>query len=404
MGDGEELKTAMINPALADGMQCTLTVVLPSGQESRHVMRKMSLLVGRSEQCDIVIKDGSVSSRHCEVAKEHGKILIRDLGSSNGLVIGGKKVQESDLFDGDVVKIGQTMLKVSIEGGARRPGGGRSAPSSGVSDGSTAFLGAGQLEEMQQAPPPRRPMREPPPEPQGSDAAAWIKLFITLIVVGAVVGGGIYLYMKRVYRARDRDAAATMARAIEATLTSTPCGLVQDKVHSLAKLDNQVTDVRLQWPPPRPNPTGYSRYVKMLKEKMTEYQRIMDALNNYVAQQKVALETVKATSAGLNQKKVVEAGEEAVKVMEDRIAQSDAFIRDWRKLHSETEQYADTVDGLFNEGRSSLASEFQNFQFSKGAPEVIAACRRNFDRVKQQAMEKSAALKKEAGVTEEAAQ
>jgi hypothetical protein len=179
---------------------------------------------------------------------------------------------------------------------------------------------------------------------------------------------------------------------------------VQDSIHQLAKEDNSVVDVRLQWPPPKPNPSGYQRYVKMLKSKNTIYQRIIDALNNSVAQQKSQTETLKASSTSLNQKNVVAAGDELVKVMDDRVAQSETFIRDWRKIMAETETYADTVYGLFLDNRSSLASEFQNFQFSKGAPEIIAACRRSFDRVKVQAIEKSAALKKEAGLVEEAAQ
>ncbi len=54
------------------------------------------LVVGRSyDNCDLYIKDPSVSRRHARFIKAGDKLLIEDLGSTNGVSINGRQVKKN---------------------------------------------------------------------------------------------------------------------------------------------------------------------------------------------------------------------------------------------------------------------------------------------------------------------
>ena len=74
------------------------------------------ITLGRAPECTIVLQDESVSRVHAEVVqRETEGVLIRDLGSTNGTFLGGKRITESVLRKGDKVLLGrQTILKYEI--------------------------------------------------------------------------------------------------------------------------------------------------------------------------------------------------------------------------------------------------------------------------------------------------
>ena len=66
--------------------------------------------IGRDPQCDIQVDDPHVSRQHAEVvSKSKTDILIRDLGSTNGIFVNGKRVKEQQLLDGDKVLVGTRL-------------------------------------------------------------------------------------------------------------------------------------------------------------------------------------------------------------------------------------------------------------------------------------------------------
>lgn len=77
------------------------------------------LLVGRHPDCDLRINRPEISRRHCCVALAHDRMLIRDLGSRNGLRVNGKVVEEWQLETGDEVAIGPAIFRFEQE--ASRP-------------------------------------------------------------------------------------------------------------------------------------------------------------------------------------------------------------------------------------------------------------------------------------------
>jgi hypothetical protein len=70
------------------------------------------ITLGRRTDSTIVVPDSNVSSVHAEIIFEGGVPVIRDLGSTNGVFIEGRRVDEIVLSDRDRVKLGQTEIMV----------------------------------------------------------------------------------------------------------------------------------------------------------------------------------------------------------------------------------------------------------------------------------------------------
>src|SRR3954447_10947884 len=94
--------------------------------------------IGRHDECNLRIKSSQVSRKHCELFEKKGLLLVKDLGSSNGTIVNGKKVQGQRVLEpGDELTIGPVQLRVSKVGAPP------SAPSkSESSPGDTAVTAA----------------------------------------------------------------------------------------------------------------------------------------------------------------------------------------------------------------------------------------------------------------------
>jgi FHA domain-containing protein len=75
-----------------------------------HELRKPSVLIGRSKECDIRVSDPNVSRRHAEIRQEGSSYWIVDLGSTNGLSVNGRQLKRSKLDEGDRITLGSTEL------------------------------------------------------------------------------------------------------------------------------------------------------------------------------------------------------------------------------------------------------------------------------------------------------
>lgn len=69
-------------------------------------------VLGRDAGCDIVITGPHVSRRHAEISIRSGQLWVKDLGSSNGSFLNGKRTEESVLRHGDEVKFDAVTFKV----------------------------------------------------------------------------------------------------------------------------------------------------------------------------------------------------------------------------------------------------------------------------------------------------
>ena len=77
-----------------------------------------TLRIGRKPSNDLVLADEKTSGVHAEVVLEGDRHVLRDLGSTNGTFLDGKRVTEIVLTPGDVVTIGRLRVKFRQEGAA----------------------------------------------------------------------------------------------------------------------------------------------------------------------------------------------------------------------------------------------------------------------------------------------
>lgn len=70
--------------------------------------------IGRDAAADVVLSDPSVSARHAELRVEGGQVVVRDLGSTNGLVVEGERARHAPVHDGTRLVLGQTALSVRL--------------------------------------------------------------------------------------------------------------------------------------------------------------------------------------------------------------------------------------------------------------------------------------------------
>lgn len=69
------------------------------------------VIIGRSPSCQIPLEDSKVSRRHARIALEDGQARVSDLGSRNGTVVNGEKIEtEAVLLPGDRVQVGDTTV------------------------------------------------------------------------------------------------------------------------------------------------------------------------------------------------------------------------------------------------------------------------------------------------------
>jgi pSer/pThr/pTyr-binding forkhead associated (FHA) protein len=91
----------------------------PKGKEI--TITKSPTVIGRDPGCDVVIASGSVSRQHCRVEFSGSQATISDLGSRNGILVNGRKVDSAPLAPGDRLVIGQVGFVVGGAAGARAP-------------------------------------------------------------------------------------------------------------------------------------------------------------------------------------------------------------------------------------------------------------------------------------------
>lgn len=102
-------------PAVSDDVTPRSRLVLEVGG-ARHPLRPPGLVVGRGADADVRINDPGVSRRHAKVrVVPKGDSLamdIVDLGSTNGVVLNGKRVQQAPVGEGSRIELGRTRMLI----------------------------------------------------------------------------------------------------------------------------------------------------------------------------------------------------------------------------------------------------------------------------------------------------
>jgi len=81
-------------------------------------------VLGRGEECDIVVPERQVSRAHLRIKREAGNYVLEDLGSKNGTFVNSRQVQEGTpvrLQDGDEIQVALSVRLVFVGAAATLP-------------------------------------------------------------------------------------------------------------------------------------------------------------------------------------------------------------------------------------------------------------------------------------------
>ncbi len=98
--------------------------LIPLGGGDPIPLKKGSLLVGRRESCDVVLRFSNVSAHHCQLTLNNGYWFVKDLNSRNGLKVNGVRVIEKRLDPGDILRVAKHSYEVRyspVDNGAVGP-------------------------------------------------------------------------------------------------------------------------------------------------------------------------------------------------------------------------------------------------------------------------------------------
>ena len=91
-------------------------VLVVDGPGTRHELTTGRNVIGRGTEADIRLPDTGVSRKHVDVVLDNGTAIAEDLGSTNGTLVNGRRVGRQDLADGDVIRIGHSVLVYRQDG------------------------------------------------------------------------------------------------------------------------------------------------------------------------------------------------------------------------------------------------------------------------------------------------
>jgi len=94
-----------VSPTLA-----SLLVVRGANIGTHYLIRETKQNLGRDSHCDIHVEDSETSRTHAEIDFIDGDYILRDLKSSNGTFVNGKRISEHVLRVGDRVQVGKRLM------------------------------------------------------------------------------------------------------------------------------------------------------------------------------------------------------------------------------------------------------------------------------------------------------
>src|SRR5262245_54014792 len=99
-------------------MQLLLTIISGTRKGHKIVLRDgQTIQVGRTEWSEFSVPDDQqMSGIHFSITCSAATCQIRDLNSTNGTFVNGKKLTSASLTDGDEIQAGSTTFAVHIEG------------------------------------------------------------------------------------------------------------------------------------------------------------------------------------------------------------------------------------------------------------------------------------------------
>ena len=169
----------------------TITIVSSETDEPRSTpVEEVPFVIGREADCDLRLEDPRVSRHHAQLeVLDDGRVVLRDLGSANGTIVDGARIEGGVWFDiPGTFRVGRTELRVDAgrDQATVALGPTMHAPGAPAQEGNAAVASPAAV-ETPAAPPAARASSERPP---GVRAAMWLLVASGVIYI---LGGGFLL-------------------------------------------------------------------------------------------------------------------------------------------------------------------------------------------------------------------
>ena len=96
-------------------MKVILRIQTNTVQSETPVEVYKSIIIGRSNLSNHIIDDTMLSGTHCKISLSPSKLEIWDLESKNGTYLNGLRIEHSEIFIGDEIRIGGTKITISSD-------------------------------------------------------------------------------------------------------------------------------------------------------------------------------------------------------------------------------------------------------------------------------------------------
>lgn len=91
------------------------------GASYAYDVKKEITTVGRDPQCDVSLPSGTLSRFHAQFRREGDDLVVKDLGSRNGVYVNGARVSEARLRAGDEIRLGKLLLRYEAAASSEVP-------------------------------------------------------------------------------------------------------------------------------------------------------------------------------------------------------------------------------------------------------------------------------------------
>jgi pSer/pThr/pTyr-binding forkhead associated (FHA) protein len=87
-----------------------LVCTTAGGESKIYPLKKSKLVIGRSVEADLNLLDPLVSRKHCVIEERDNRFIVRNVSTTNPLLLNEKEIAEKRLYTGDQLKIGSATL------------------------------------------------------------------------------------------------------------------------------------------------------------------------------------------------------------------------------------------------------------------------------------------------------
>src|SRR6188508_471912 len=103
-------RTSQAPAPTGEAQNAYLVVMAGSNVGEMYKLDKAQLVIGRGDKADLRLVDDGISRDHARIVKDGDRMVLEDLGSTNGTYCNGERVSRQPLSEGDKILLGTTTI------------------------------------------------------------------------------------------------------------------------------------------------------------------------------------------------------------------------------------------------------------------------------------------------------